>query len=138
MGKMTHLEVEAHLAESRVAHLVTLRPNGRPHVAPVWFDWDGARAVTMAGDDAVRVRNIGRNPAVALSIANEDRPYRYVVLEGDARVTREDLVEVITRICIHYDGPEQGPVFARELLSEENQVLIEISVDRVVSWSDPE
>ena len=136
MTKMSHPEIEAHLARPYVAHLVTVHPDGRPHVVPVWFEWQGRRARVMTDRASVKVRNIQTNPAAALSVATEQRPYQYVTVEGIARITIENLADVVRRICGRYDGPERGPAFAEELLTDEHLVLIEISPNRVVSWKD--
>ena len=109
-------------------------------MAPVWFDWTGGgsqgRAMVMVGGGAVKVRNVRRNPRVALSVATEGRPYKHVVLEGEARPTKEDLAEVVRRICVRYDGPQRGPEYAQELLDRGDMVLLYIQVDRVMSWVD--
>ena len=136
MANLTPDEVNAFLSQPRIAHLVTLRPSGTPHVAPVWFLWDGRRAMVMAGQGAVKMRNIRRNPAVALSIATTERPLSYVIVEGKASITETGLEDMVHRICVLYDGPERGPEFARELLEDARLGLIEITVDRIMSWKD--
>ena len=136
MVRLSREEQELFLAQPRVAHLVTLRPAGTPHVAPVWFLWDRGRAFVMADANAVKVWNVKRNPAVALSIATPDRPLSYMVLEGQAGLTSENLADVVGRMCVLYDGPERGAEFAKELLGEDRMVLLEIAVDRVMSWKD--
>ncbi len=136
MARLNKEERDLFLAQPRIAHLVTLRPAGTPHVAPVWFLWDRGRALVMADAGAVKVRNIKRNPAVALSIATSERPLSYVVLEGQAEIKSKDLAEAVERMCVLYDGPERGAEFAKELLGEERMVLLDIAVDRVMSWKD--
>jgi len=136
MAKLNQQETEQFLAHPRIAHLATLRPSGTPHVAPVWFLWDQGRAWVMADGGAVKVRNIKGNPAVTLSIATPDRPLSYVVLEGRAQINVDDLPRVVERMCVLYDGPERGADFAKELLRENRMVLLEITVDRVMSWKD--
>ena len=136
MTKMSQREIETLLAEPMVAHLVTVRADGRPHVVPVWFEWHGRRAQVMTDRSSVKARNIRHNPMVALSIAKEQRPYQYVTVEGMAQITTDNLTEVVRRICFRYDGPERGPAFADELLADEHLVLLEINVARVVSWKD--
>lgn len=136
MAKLSQQETEQFLAQPRIAHLATLRPAGTPHVAPVWFLWDQGRAWIMADAGAVKVRNIKGNPAVTLSIATSERPLSYVILEGRAQINSEDLARVVERMCVLYDGPERGADFAKELLGEDRMVLLEISVDRVMSWKD--
>ena len=136
MAKLSQQETERFLAQPRIAHLATLRPAGTPHVAPVWFLWDQGRAWIMADAGAVKVRNVKGNPAVTLSIATPERPLSYVVLEGRAQINSEDLARVVERMCVLYDGPERGADFAKELLGEDRMVLLEISVDRIMSWKD--
>lgn len=136
MAKLSQQEMERFLSQPRIAHLATLRPAGTPHVAPVWFLWDRGRAWIMADAGAVKVRNIKGNPAVTLSIATPERPLSYVVLEGRAQINAEGLARVVERMCVLYDGPERGVEFAKDLLGEDRMVLLEISIDRVMSWKD--
>ena len=136
MVRLSQEEIDRFLAQPRIAHLVTLRPAGTPHVAPVWFLWDQGRAWVMADGNAVKVRNVRDNPAVALSVATPERPLSYVVLEGQAEIKSEGLAGVVERMCVLYDGPERGAEFAKELLGEDRMVLLEIAVDRVMSWKD--
>ena len=136
MGDLSQQEIDAYLQEVHVAHMVTVRPDGRPHVAPVWFLEEDGRAFVMADTNAVKVRNVRRNPDVALSIADDRRPFKYVVLHGQGEVTDKDLAQVVERICIRYDGPERGRAFAKELLSGDGLRLIDIRVTRVIGWKD--
>lgn len=138
MAQLTNLEIEDYLAEPHVAHLVTARPDGPPHVAPVWFLWEGGRALVMTSGNSVKARNIRRSPAVALSIATDQRPFKYVVLKGEGKVTQHNLARAVERICVRYDGPAQGAAYARELLAAGNIVLIDIQVERVIGWKDEE
>ena len=141
MVRLNKQDQKLFLSQPRIAHLVTLRPAGTPHVAPVWFLWDGehednGRAWVMADGNAVKVRNISLNPAVALSIATPERPLSYVVLEGQAEVTSEGLNRAVERMCVLYDGEDRGAEFAKQLLSEERMVLLQITIDRIMSWQD--
>lgn len=136
MAKLSQQETDQFLAQPRIAHFATLRRAGTPHVAPVWFLWDQGRAWVMADSGSVKVRNIRRNPSVTLSIATPERPLSYVVLEGRAAIISDGLADVVKRMCVLYDGTERGAEFAKELLGEDRMVLLEISVDRVMSWKD--
>ena len=138
MAKLTQLEIDAFLAEPRIAHLATLRAAGTPHVAPVWFLWEEGKAMVIAEQSAIKVRNIRRNPAVALSVANAARPLAYVVLEGQAEIIEAGIEPMVKRICVRYDGPEKGTVFAQTLLDESQTVVININVDRIMTLRDDE
>jgi PPOX class probable F420-dependent enzyme len=141
MARLSQEEQDSFLSEARIAHFVTVRTGGRPHVAPVWFLWEHAsgakgRAWVMADTSTVKVRNIRQNPAVALSIATPERPLSYLLLEGQARVTSEGLDDIVERMCLLYDGPTRGAEFAKELLGQQRMVLIEISINKIISWKD--
>ena len=138
MARLTHEEQESFLAQPQIAHLVTIRPGGRPHVAPVWFLWDEGKAWVMADGGAVKVKNILQDPSVAVSVATPERPLSYVVLEGQAKLSVEALEPRVERMCVLYDGPDRGVEFARELLGENRMVLLEITVDKMITWKDDE
>jgi len=64
------------------AHLATVGPDGAPQVTPVWIDYDGTSIRFNTAKGRVKVRNLARNPRVALSIQDPDNPYRYVQVRG--------------------------------------------------------
>ena len=138
MARLTHEEQESFLAQPQIAHLVTIRPGGRPHVAPVWFLWDEGKAWVMADGGAVKVKNILQNPSVAVSVATPERPLSYLVLEGQAKLSAEALEPRVERMCVLYDGRDRGVQFARELLGENRMVLLEITIDKMITWKDDE
>jgi uncharacterized protein len=78
--------VEEFLREANIAALATLRPNGRPHVVPVWYDWDGREFTVSAFRETQKVRNVAKKGFAALSIFSSMLPYRQVTIEGTARV----------------------------------------------------
>jgi PPOX class probable F420-dependent enzyme len=51
-----------------LAHLVTLEPDGRPQVSIVWIGLDGDALVAAHLLEHRKVRNIRRDPRVALSV----------------------------------------------------------------------
>ena len=60
------------------AHLATVRPDGTPQVNPTWFRFDGQYLWLTTTNRRQKNRNWQRQPAVALSIADPDRPSRYL------------------------------------------------------------
>ena len=46
-------DVEKFLREPRIADLATVRPDGAPHVAPVWYHYDGESVKIVADPKAV-------------------------------------------------------------------------------------
>jgi len=74
---------------TRTGHLATVREDGRPHVAPIWFLIDGEDIVFTSWHDTVKVRNILRTGYAALSVDEPSSPYSFVVLEGTVTVDRD-------------------------------------------------
>ncbi len=64
------------------AHVATVGPDGEPQNNPVWFDWDGERISFSQTTGRQKVRNVQREPRVALSIIDPDNPYRYLEVRG--------------------------------------------------------
>lgn len=64
--------------------LATVRPNGAPHLAPIWFVWVEGKVYVCTSVDSVKARNLQANPSVSLALENGNAP---VVLEGRACFT---------------------------------------------------
>jgi PPOX class probable F420-dependent enzyme len=93
-----------------LAHLVTLEPDGRPQVSIVWVGLDGDELVAAHLPEHRKVRNIRRDPRVALSIEagtrNEIGLDEYIVIHGSARVTEGGAAELLQRLARVYLGPD--------------------------------
>ena len=134
MGDLGKQEMLDFLSEPHVAHLATVRPDGRPHLAPIWYMEKDGTAYVITKPDAVRTRNVQRNPQVSLSIATDQRPFKYVILEGHGRLIEGKVNGVIERICVRSEGPELGRAFAQGINQRGNGQILEIKVQRTISW----
>src|ERR1051325_3865652 len=87
MENMTKAEYLAFLSSpARCAKLATVRPDGSPHVVPVWFILDGEHLIFTAGHTLVKVKNLLRDGQVAIFVDEDTPPFHYVLLEGRAEV----------------------------------------------------
>ncbi len=78
-GLLPWSHVTERLAAARSYWLATVRPDGRPHVAPVWGVWlDGAFSFG-AERQSVKARNLAANPSLSLHLESGDD---VVILEG--------------------------------------------------------
>jgi PPOX class probable F420-dependent enzyme len=93
-----------------LAHLVTLEPDGRPQVSIVWIGVDGDELVAAHLPEHRKVRNIRRDPRVALSVEsgtrNEIGLDEYIVIHGSARVTEGGAPELLQRLARTYLGTD--------------------------------
>lgn len=126
------------VAPARPAVLATVRADGRPHAAPVWFDLevDGTLVFTT-GADTVKGRNLARDPRVSLCVQDDEPPYSFVLVEGTATLV-DDLDEVrvwATRLGGRYMGAPAAEAYgARNAVPGE--LLVRVRPGRVTSALD--
>ncbi len=80
---------------ARTGKLSTVRADGSPHVAPIWFLLDGDHVLFNTAKDTVKGRNLARDGRVRLCVDDDRPPFDFVVLEGRAELS-EDLDELVT------------------------------------------
>lgn len=135
---MTADEVTDFLREPvRPAILATVRADGRPHAAPVWYELDGEVVVFNTGAETVKGRNLARDPRVTLCVQDDRPPFGFVMLEGTAELV-DELDQVrrwATRIGGRYMGSDRAEEYgARNGVPGE--LLVRVSVDHTVSAHD--
>jgi PPOX class probable F420-dependent enzyme len=64
------------LGKKGFAHVATLQPDGAPQLSVVWFDWDGELVLFSMDRKRQKMRNMGRDPRVAVIITDPESPYR--------------------------------------------------------------
>ncbi|TGN75805.1 PPOX class F420-dependent oxidoreductase [Streptomyces bauhiniae] len=136
--KMTDEEWRAFVSHgTRTGKLATVRADGSPHIAPIWFLLDGDELVFNTGEGTVKGRNLARDPRVALCVDDDRPPFSFVVLNGQARLS-EDLDEIrrwATRIAARYMGEDRAEEFgARNGVPGE--LLVRVHIDHVVAVQD--
>lgn len=78
--------VERRLNHEQVAWLVTVDPDGTPQPSPVWFRYQAGVLIVYSVPGKPKIRNIERNPRVALAFNTDPNGGDVVVLAGEARV----------------------------------------------------
>lgn len=122
---------------TRTGKLATVRADGRPHVAPVWFTLDGDDVVFNTGRDSLKARNIRRDPRVAITVDDQHPPFGFVLVEGTAAI-HDDLDEVVrwaTLIGGRYMGQERAAEFGRRDALE-GEVLVRVVPGKVIGRAD--
>lgn len=91
------------------AHLVTLNPDGSPQVTLVWIGLDGDDIVAAHLPKNRKVRNILRDPRVAISLEADTKSSmeltEYAVLYGEARIQEGGAPELLQRLAHVYIRP---------------------------------
>ncbi|KJY42012.1 pyridoxamine 5-phosphate oxidase [Streptomyces sp. NRRL S-444] len=133
--KMTQEEWRAFVScGTRTGKLSTVREDGSPHIAPIWFVLDGDSFVFNTGKDTVKGRNLLRDGRVALCVDAERPPFSYVTLQGRAEIS-EDLEEMLpwaTRISARYMGQESAEAFGLRN-AVPGELLVRVTIDKVIT-----
>jgi PPOX class probable F420-dependent enzyme len=97
------------LTSDRLAHLVTINPDGSPHVTAAWAGVEGEEIVIATLPDQKKLQNIRRDPRVAVSVETSRlNPYgltEYLVVYGRAQVTEGGGPELLQQLAYTYIGP---------------------------------
>jgi PPOX class probable F420-dependent enzyme len=81
--------IEAFLAEPRNVIVAGVRKDGRPHVSPNWYFWDGEKFYVSTTRNRAKYNVFRRDPRVELVI-DDPADRRYIGLSGTVEV-REDI-----------------------------------------------
>ncbi|ARQ71916.1 PPOX class F420-dependent oxidoreductase [Streptomyces marincola] len=119
---------------TRTAKLATVRADGSPHVSPVWFVLDGEDLVLTTGADTVKGRNLRRDPRVCVCVDDEEPPFGYVMVRGDAELSEDPdaLRTWATRIGGRYMGEERAREFGARNAAP-GELLVRVRPRRVVA-----
>jgi hypothetical protein len=122
----------------RTAKVATVRKDGRPHVAPVWYDLDDDGTIVFTtGATTAKGFALRRDPRLSLCIDDEQPPFAFVMVEGVAHLS-DDLDEVrhwATRIGGRYMGADQAEAYGNRN-AVDGELLVRVKPMAVVAKKD--
>jgi len=83
------------LEDEPVVWLSTVRPDGSPHLVPIWFSWDGESLLIASKPHARKIANIRTNPKVMLALGEPEQDFDVGLLEGTAEILEAPASEVL-------------------------------------------
>ncbi|MER5877805.1 PPOX class F420-dependent oxidoreductase [Streptomyces sp. NPDC060235] len=135
--KMTDEQWRAFVSQgTRTGKLSTVRADGSPHVAPIWFVLDGEDLVFNTAKDSVKGRNLARDGRVALCVDDDRPPFAFVVLEGRAVLSEDvdDLRHWAARIGGRYMGEDRAEEFGRRN-GVPGELLVRLRIEKVLAFA---
>ncbi|SDE20276.1 PPOX class probable F420-dependent enzyme [Blastococcus fimeti] len=110
--------------------LSTLMPDGSPQMTQTWVDTDGRDVLINTVRGHQKVRNVERDPRVALNVADPDDPSRYFEVRGRVtEVTEVGAREHIDELSQRYIG-RPYPWFGGR---DQVRLLVRIAPEKVTS-----
>jgi len=80
------------LQRETILWLATTRPDGRPHLTPIWYCWVEDRFWICTNSTAVKTRNIAVHPTVSVALGSGSAP---IVSEGRAVIHHRPYPEAV-------------------------------------------
>ncbi len=126
------------LATDTIGWFVTVRPDGRPHVVPVWFLWRDGRALVMSEPDTVKIKNLRQSPYAALHLHADATGNGVVVLNGTAAISERPAAQWLPEIAEAYTHKyaEGMRAFGMDLepIADRFSVVIELTPTSLSAW----
>jgi hypothetical protein len=134
---MTAAEVDEFLTAEQTCRVATIGEDGRPHVAPLWFAWDGNSLWLYSIVRSQRWTDLQRDRRVAIVIdaGTAFGELRGVELSGEAEVVGDvprttapdsDLADPERLFAAKYTGGEFAP--------DGRHAWLRLTPDKLVSW----
>lgn len=119
------------LATGPLGHMVTIDPNGNPHITLTWAGFDGDELVLATFPDQLKLRSLRRDPRVTLSFQAKENTgkglHPYAVISGRASVTEGGALELMDELAPAYMGP--GAKFP--MRDAPPGYVVRVTVDRI-------
>lgn len=121
---MTSDEREQYLADLHVGVIAVERPGRAPLAVPIWYGYQpGGEVLLWTQADSLKHRLIRDAGRFAITVQDEQPPYRYVTAEGDVIAIEQAEESEARAIAVRYLGEQDGGQFADENLNAESIVI---------------
>lgn len=121
-------ELVALLRGTAVCYVATVMPDGSPQLTQTWGDTDGSHILINTVETHQKIRNIRRDPRVAVTISDPAQPSRYFAVRG--RV----ITETTDGAADHIEAPAQrylGAPYPWWGGRDQTRVLLTIAAERL-------
>lgn len=130
---MSTQEMQCFLSKGNVARIATVKPDGVPHVTPVWYLWENNELLIAIVKNSVKERNIKRNSKVAVTIDSNVVPEKGVMVEGTAEI--DELSEELERkIYQKYVSHEDLDRYIQHSHARFQPLLLRIDPEKIITW----
>ena len=98
-------ELLALLRAPSSCYIATVMADGSPQLTQTWVDTDGEHVIINSVQGYVKLKNIQRNPCVAVAVFDPHNTRRYFQVRGRVvKVTTEGATEHIEKLSQKYNG----------------------------------
>lgn len=132
------------MSGTRTGKVSTVRKDGRPHLAPIWFVLDSNKdnnnsIIFTTVNESVKGKDMLRDPRVSLCVDDQTPPFSFVVIEGLAEINQEpDLDELLkwtTKIAARYMRQDNAESYGKRN-AVIGEMLVKIRPTKIIAQKD--
>ncbi len=128
--------VDERLRKNLIIWLSSVRPDGRPHLVPVWFLWDGKNILIFSQPNTQKIRNLRQNTNVILALDDTKDGEDVVMLEGKAEFLNDPAVNpTLPAYAAKYNSELKSMGYTAEAMAAEYAQAIRITPTRFLNIS---
>jgi PPOX class probable F420-dependent enzyme len=128
--------VDERLRKNLIIWLSSVRPDGRPHLVPVWFLWDGKNILIFSQPNTQKIRNLQQNTNVILALDDTKDGEDVVMLEGIAEFLNDPAVNpTLPAYAAKYNSELKSMGYTAEAMAAEYAQAIRITPTRFLNIS---
>jgi PPOX class probable F420-dependent enzyme len=122
------------LSEEPVVWLSTVRPDGAPHLVPIWFTWDGSSLLVFSKPGAQKVRNLRVNPVAMLALGEPEDDFDVAMAEARVELLEEPATELPWAHLAKYSARMAALGLSPDQFVATYSQVIRITPTRTVPW----
>jgi PPOX class probable F420-dependent enzyme len=128
-NRLTEPSVRKLFEDKNFVFLSSLMKDGSPQVTPTWVDIENGNILVNTAIGRLKQKNTGRDPRVALAIADQNNPYDMVSVKGRViqQISGEEAEEHIDKMAKKYMGKDKYPGRS----PGERRVILKIKPEKV-------
>jgi F420H(2)-dependent biliverdin reductase len=119
--------LSSRLSREPTIWLATVRPDGRPHLAPLWYVWLEEKIYIATGAESRKFINLRHNQYVALALPD---PNQVIILEGEAHIPD---YRVADDLADHFYNKYEWDFRYDDSAKWR---LVEVTLNRILAWGD--
>lgn len=128
--------IDERLRTEPIIWLGTVRPDGRPHMIPVWFFWDGETITIYSQPNNQKMRNLQHSTNVTLALNTADVGDDVVIVEGKAELLGKSTQTMNNPAYLEkYDWLIKKMKADSETMAADYSEVIRVTPTRFISWS---
>ena len=118
-----------------VIWLSTVRPDGRPHLIPIWFLWDGQAVLFASKPSACKVANLQANADCMIAIGDPEADFDVALIEARAELADMSTDELLAAgLLIKYRDRLLGSDLTPALFAATYSQVVRVVPTRWLPW----